>query len=1348
MTRRFAIFMVLGVVAPALLASSLWLLTTQSGLTKLATLVQLASGSRLTLTGVSGRALGPLSVDTITLATDNVHIAIRGVALAWSPAALLRGEFHATVLNATELTITPQPRTASGTAPTLPDIRLPLRVRVDQAALTQFVLNRTDGSSAPFTLHGLELSGAWNDAGLQLDHAQVRYSNDALLTVRGHVAPQQAYPMDLQVEWRWPLPQAGMVVGGGALKGDLTRLTVTQQLTEPAAAQLTAKIEDALHNFTWQAQLTAPKSSLQQWSPQAPAVNAAATVDLSGDLRHVELHGQVNLQRDQYDVRSELRARWQDQRLTVERSNLYWPGLDQPFIIAGHVDTTAPYAADATLTWANVSGNASASWRFARHTGTLAVNGTLDRYTGQLKANGALNDEKLTLDVAAHGDRTSVRLEKAHIALGPRTLQGDGNVSWTPELNYDAYVKWQKLGWPLQAPSYESDAGTAHVAGDRHHAVVGGQLALNGPYLPRGDWQVGGVATPENIHIAHLDGRTQGGHATAQGDITLQPALRIRADINGDHIDLAQWLKQMPSQLNVRGSIDGMLGATAPQAWQFDVEHIDGTVRGLSTQARGHVTLQQRQWTLDPVLVQIGKAHAVAQGRIGTDSDLAWSAIIPDLERIDAQWRGQLDTQGSFTGNFDRPALRGWLRGAHIRVAGWSAQQFDAEADVDFQPDSTRNSTLQVRVNGIADGAFQLDELNAGLSGTRRDHALAFRVAGPDGNLTAAATGSFNEATWNGTISDARLTTNDFGTWSSTAPGHLVWTPDEVTLATWCVSGDEGQLCASGSRATTGAWQTRINAPHLALELLQPWLPGTAQIKGGVSAAAALQQDPGEQPTGAVVLVANDGTIRLDVPDQGATTLSYKDAVVSAKLLTDEITLNASGSVVDTGEVSATLRLPPLPWGTPWQDTPILAHGTLSLRQFRWISALEPAIEQPHGLLTIDMSAGGTLGEPTLSGTAALDDASLRIAGLGTRITGMSAHIEAIGEQSATFRADGRVGDGTLGLTGEVNWADNVQRVVATIRGERMRVVDTPDIQVDVSPDVQIALTPELATVNGVVVIPHADVLVKAATRTIKPSTDVVIVDAPPTQRKAIQTLLSSIVRIELGDDVKFEGFGLRARLEGNVAVLDTPDRLTSAIGEVRIVTGQYEPPLIKNLISGPKMSVKNGRMVFVGGPVDDPALNLRANRKIGEVEAGFNVTGTLQEPQVAVYSIPGMSDTDALSYILLGRPTQKNSSEENSVIDSTTASLTVAGGEFLADTLRRPLGIEEVTVEQDFEGNTSLQLGRYLSPKLFVSYGVGLTERVNTVRMRYELTSNWSIEAETAATFSAADILYTLEKD
>lgn len=1347
MTRRSTMLLVLGVVA-ALLAWPVWLVSTQSGLAQLATLVQLASGNRLVLTGLSGTALGPLSIDAFTVTTNKVHITIRGITLAWSPAALLRGEFHATALNATELTITPQPGPASDTAPTLPDIRLPLRVRVDQAALTQLVLNRTDGSAAPFTLRGLELSGAWNDDGLQLDHAQIRYGNDALLTVRGHVQPQQAYPMDVHVEWRWPLPQAGMLVGSGTFQGDLARLTVTQQVTEPAAAQLTAQLDDALHNLTWQAQLTAPKSSLQQWSTQAPAINAAATVDLSGDRHHVKLNGQFNLQRDQYDVRSELRAYWQDQRVTVERSNLHWPGLDQPFIIAGHVDTTAPYAADATLTWTNVSGKASESWRFTRHTGTLAVNGTLDRYTGHLKANGALNDEKLTLDLAAHGDRTSARLEKAHIALGPRTLQGDGNVSWTPELNYDAYLNWKKLGWPLQAPSYESDAGTVHLAGDRRHAVVGGQLALNGPYLPRGDWQVGGIATPENIHIAYLEGRTQGGHATAQGDITLRPALRIRADINGDHIDLAQWLKQMPSQLNVRGSIDGTLGATIPQTWQFDVEHVDGTVRGLSTQARGHVTLQQRQWTLDPVLVQIGKAHAVAQGRIGTDSDLAWSAIVPDLERIDAQWRGQLDTQGSFTGNIDRPALRGWLRGAHIRIAGWSAQQLDAEADVDFQPDSTRNSTLQVRVKGIAGGAFQLDELNAGLSGTRRDHALAFRVASPDGSLTAAATGTFDHATWNGTISDARLITNEFGTWSSTAPGHLAWTPEELTLATWCVSGDDGQVCVSASRATTGAWQTRINAPHLALELLQPWMPGTVQIKGNISAAAALQQDPGQRPTGTIVLVANDGKIRLDLPNQGATTLSYKDAMLSAKLLAEEITLNASGSVVDTGEASATLRFPPMPWSTPWQDTPITAHGTLSLRQFRWISALEPAIEQPHGVLTMDMSAAGTLGEPTLSGTATLDDASLRIAGAGTRITRLSAHVEATGEQNATFRAEGRVGDGSLALTGEVSWADNVQRVVANIRGERMRVVDTPDMQVDVSPDVQIALTPELATVNGVVAIPHANVLVKAATRTIKPSPDVVIVDAPPAQRKAIQTLLSSIVRIELGDDVKFEGFGLRARLEGNVAVLDTPDRLTSAIGEVRIVTGQYEPPLIKNLISGPKLSVNNGRMVFVGGPIDDPALNLRANRKIGEVEAGFNVTGTLQEPQVGVYSIPGMSDTDALSYILLGRPTQKNSSEENNLIDSTTASLTVAGGEFLADTLRRPLGIEEVTVEQDFAGNTSLQLGRYLSPKLFVSYGVGLTERINTLRMRYELTSNWSIEAETAATFSAADILYTLEKD
>jgi translocation and assembly module TamB len=59
---------------------------------------------------------------------------------------------------------------------------------------------------------------------------------------------------------------------------------------------------------------------------------------------------------------------------------------------------------------------------------------------------------------------------------------------------------------------------------------------------------------------------------------------------------------------------------------------------------------------------------------------------------------------------------------------------------------------------------------------------------------------------------------------------------------------------------------------------------------------------------------------------------------------------------------------------------------------------------------------------------------------------------------------------------------------------------------------------------------------------------------------------------------------------------------------------------------------------------------------------------------------------------------------------------------------------------------DTSVVLGKYLSPRLYVSYGISLTESINTIKMRYTLDDNWTIKTE-AGRERAADLVFTIEK-
>ena len=54
--------------------------------------------------------------------------------------------------------------------------------------------------------------------------------------------------------------------------------------------------------------------------------------------------------------------------------------------------------------------------------------------------------------------------------------------------------------------------------------------------------------------------------------------------------------------------------------------------------------------------------------------------------------------------------------------------------------------------------------------------------------------------------------------------------------------------------------------------------------------------------------------------------------------------------------------------------------------------------------------------------------------------------------------------------------------------------------------------------------------------------------------------------------------------------------------------------------------------------------------------------------------------------------------------------------------------------------------LGKFLSPRLFISYGISLTESINTLKLRYTISDRWVFKTESGENHSA-DLEYTIEQ-
>jgi translocation and assembly module TamB len=428
------------------------------------------------------------------------------------------------------------------------------------------------------------------------------------------------------------------------------------------------------------------------------------------------------------------------------------------------------------------------------------------------------------------------------------------------------------------------------------------------------------------------------------------------------------------------------------------------------------------------------------------------------------------------------------------------------------------------------------------------------------------------------------------------------------------------------------------------------------------------------------------------------------------------------------------------------------------------LALLEPWTGQVQGLkgsFGAGLDIEGTAEQPTLRLAASLPDGRFEVPPLGIAVRAFS--LEARTGEDRTLRFSGRAAsgpgelrlEGTATLDGSLGWP-----VAATLRGNRFLLADTPEARVFVSPDLGIAQAGGVLKLAGRVTVPEAALKAREQPGAIKPSPDVVIVGAePPEARPGLR--VETRVEVVLGDRVRVEGYGFQGRLDGKVTVEQQPRGAVFGTGEITVREGRYA-------YYGVELGIHDGRLLFAHSPVDNPNLAIDVNRRTDDgPTVGLKVLGTLKQPQASLYADRSLAQGDILAYLLTGRSLGMASSQEGGVLREAASALGGPAGSFLAKQIGDRLGLgsfvdisvrgslADSSFSQGFRSpsaggsgaqTTALFLGKYLTPKLYVQYGMGLFQNLYVLRLRYSLTENWKIQTE-AGQFSGGDILYQWER-
>lgn len=936
-----------------------------------------------------------------------------------------------------------------------------------------------------------------------------------------------------------------------------------------------------------------------------------------------------------------------------------------------------------------------------------------------------------------------------------KSLQGSTDISGHAQAqivsgavrDYLVEARWRDLAWPPDgAGSTRSPQGALRIAGDdlaHYDFTLAG--TLQPPQTPPLSLTLSGQGDRDGMRVDALAAEWLDGAWSGQGSLAWSPALRWDLALTGQQVNPAALNKAFDGRLDAAARIRGDY-TDAALTLSVDVDRLTGTLHDYPVSAHTRIALQQGELRVEDLQLRSGDATLAGNARFGAQWQLDWRLDAPALAKLHPDLTGSLTSQGSISGPRDALRTRLELDGSGLSYRDLHAGALRLRADIDQAPAGRWELDARAEDAGPRDlrGRLTLDG-----SGTSQDHILHLSVERDEYRFAQALRGALHDRRWQARLHDGRLELAGLGLFTQRDTADLTLSSDTFRLQDWCWRQDTALLCLAGAgNPATADLQTDIVLRRLDLARLSTLiatsgleLGGTADGEAHLTLAAGIPQRLN------LSLRLDTGTVGYPVPATTAQRhiLRYRQADV-------EVTGNGDSGLSadirvdfhDDARLAAAVQLPQWDPAAPGDiaQQALAGHIELDLNDLSPISLFLPDLQPGAGRLQARATLSGTVADPRLDGELDAELATLAVARLGLELQDVNLHVQAQ-QNRWQLQGDLRSGAGRLALDGNGFLLNSREwEGKFALRGKDADILRLPTATVTASPDLTLHVTPGDLAFAGTLAIPSAQLEPTTAESTIGVSEDVVIVGGEG--REATPRLrVHGSLDLVLGDKVRIAGRGLEGRLTGHLRILMNAADDISGQGEIHFVEGRYRA-------YGQNLSIDQGRVLYAGGPIDNPALDIVASRQRGEdIKVGVRVTGTAKQPLVQLFSDPAMDDGDILSYIILGRPLEQASDTEGEALYQAATSIALVGGEAVAGRIAGVFNISEVSIEAgETSTDTALVLGKSLSPRLYVRYLQGLAENASAFQIRYRLSDKWTLETESGTRAgSGVDLIYTLER-
>ena len=927
-----------------------------------------------------------------------------------------------------------------------------------------------------------------------------------------------------------------------------------------------------------------------------------------------------------------------------------------------------------------------------------------------------------------------------------------------------------------------------NTAGTLQRFAVNFNGILDAEQLPAGKLNIEASGDSQLIRINRFRHVGAAGSIDASGTVDVRQG--VAWDINAvmDRFNIGYFLKDTPSLITGTIDTDGRWSDTQ-QIVNIKQVNLNGMLKGQQLSAKGSLSAKMRlpkdlasyfkQLQTQDAQAQYKQVNALIDSLNANNLVLRWGdnyvtangnakqlqtkINITSLDQLSSQLAGKVTGGATLSQPAGQalPTIYIDLVGERLALPGFILRQGRVRGKLVNLANSP--SQLIVTAEGLDAAGQSFDSVKASFNGTEKSHVVDLNVANKQLDVGARLKGGFDRdrLSWSGVIGKGRIKSK-YATLNQLQPAQLIVNLPynqggenrdlKVQLAAhcWQATDQTGKLCLREKLvASPDQGEVNVALQNLDTSLFSVFLPEDIDWNGKINGKAIVGWQRGRPPTINTTLYSDNGKIGL-VQDGESTsmTLPYKRVSLIALSVPEGIKLRTD---INTGRgARGYAEVIVDPYKDPKPISGALVLNELDLAIFK---PFFPGMRVLRGNVTMAGGLGGTLTKPQFYGDVKLSDGRIAMLDLPVNLSKVNAAAKIRGTQ-ATIDGTFNSGTGEGALTGTVNWQQKLQAKLSIV-GEGLVITQPPLLVAEIDPDIDIIVRPgdRYVDIKGAISVPSATIRPPEASEDIITQTE----DAVVLDRRLIGNIdevlaiskpwsINADIGVDLGDDINFRGFGAVIPLAGAINVTQNGTGIMRARGVVQVSRRTNINAF------GQSLELNYGQVRF-NGDVMKPSLSIEAAKTINGKTVGLRVKGTTESPNIIVFNNAGLTQQQAMNALVTGRIDNKSATQisEQGFKSQVTNNLAAAGLSFglsgtrsLTNQIGQAFGLQSLTVDASGSSeDTNVNVTGYVTPDLYIRYGVGVFNAQNSLSVRYQLTRRIYVEASSAAE-NAVDVVYS----